>query len=295
MKPRIPVVAVAGLLYFAGPVAAQDMARVRALYVAAAYEEALAAMPVGLSASAGTELEQYRALCLLALGRENDAKVTIERLVKAHPTFVPPADEVSPRLRTLFASVRNGLMPGLIKQSYADAKTAFDGKDRETARAGFQRTLELIGTLPEESRAALADLRTLATGFLDLMATPESALPTETKLPPPAPPPAMPAVGVFVPAVAVQQGLPPWVPVDAISRRTEYVGLLQVQIGPDGRVTLARMLKASHPSYDAAVVREARRWVYQPATRSGQPVASEREIEIRLRPQTPSESKAGGS
>ena len=110
------------------PTGPQDMERVRALYVAAAYEEALAAMPAGLSTAAGTELEQYRALCLLALGREADARATIERLVKAHPTFVPPADDVSPRMRALFTTVRSALMPALAKQAYVDAKAAYEAK-----------------------------------------------------------------------------------------------------------------------------------------------------------------------
>ena len=93
----------------------------------------------------------------------------------------------------------------------------------------------------------------------------------------------------------MRQELPAWNPVDSVSRRTEYVGLLQVQIGADGRVTLARMLKPSHPSYDVAILREARRWIYKPATRGGQPVASEREIEIKLRPQTSPDVRAGGA
>jgi TonB family protein len=300
MKNYVPVLAFAGLLGVAVPGAAQDMERVRALYVAAAYEEALAAMPDGLSTVAGTELEQYRALCLLALGREADAKATIERLVKAHPTFVPTADEVSPRMRTLFTTVRNSLIPVIAKQAYADAKAAYDAKDKEAARAGFQRTLELIDTVPEESRGSLADMRLLAADFHELSA-PRPAAPAEgarsaptTAAAPAAPAPAAPA-GAFVPAVAVQQELPPWNPLDAVARRTEYVGLLQVQIGPDGRVTLARMLKGSHPAYDMAVLRQAKRWLYKPAMRGGQPVASEREIEIRLRPQPTSEPRAGGS
>ena len=291
MKHYAHVVAVAGLLFLATPVAAQDMERVKALYVAAAYEEALAAMPAGLSPTAGTELEQYRALCLLALGRENDARVTIERLVKAHPSFVPPADEVSPRLRTLFTNVRTALMPAIARQVYVDAKAAYEAKDRASALAGFKRTLDLIDSVPAEGRAPLVDLRLLAEEFHELSA----ARPVAAATPPSAPTPpsaGAPAADAFVPAVAVQQELPPWNPLDSVSRRTEYVGLLQVQIGADGRVTLARMLKATHPAYDVAILREARRWVYKPATRGGQPVASEREIEIKLRPQTAIQEKA---
>ena len=296
MKNHSPVIAFAAVALLCAPgiASGQDMERVRSLYVAASYEAALAAMPEGLSTTAGTELEQYRALCLLALGREADAKSTIERLVKAHPTFVPPADEVSPRMRTLFTSVRNTLIPAIAKQAYAEAKVAYEAKDRDAARAGFQRTLDLIDSVPEDSRGSLADMRLLAADFRDLT-TARPATTTETPVPVvPAPVPEIPAAaGAFVPAVALKQELPPWNPLDAVSRRTEYVGLLQVQIAPDGRVTLARMLKTSHPSYDIAVLREAKRWLYKPAMRGGQPVASEREIEIRLRPAA--EGKVDGS
>ncbi|MBA3638342.1 MAG: energy transducer TonB [Acidobacteria bacterium] len=296
MKNYVPVLALAGLLGLPALAASQDMELVRALYVAASYEEALAAMPEGLSTTAGTELEQYRALCLLALGREDDARTTIERLVKAHPSFVPPADEVSPRMRALFTSVRTALIPAIAKQAYADAKVAYEAKDREAARAGFQRTLELIDSIPDEDRGTLDDMRLLAADFRELTTVRLAPVP---EMPRPAPPSAAaetaaPA-GAVVPAVAVRQELPPWSPLDGVSRRTEYVGVLQVQIGPDGRVTLARMLKASHPAYDVAVLREAKRWLYKPATRGGQPVASQREIEIRLRPQPMTDGRSGGS
>ena len=295
MKNHRPAIAFAAVALLCAPrvAAGQDMERVRALYVAASYEAALAAMPEGMSTTAGTELEQYRALCLLALGREADAKATIERLVKAHPTFVPPADEVSPRMRTLFTSVRNAMIPTIAKQAYAEAKVAYEAKDREAARAGFQRTLDLIDSVPEDSRGTLDDMRLLAVDFRELAAALPAAV-AETPAPPPAPVPAIPAgAGAFVPAVALKQELPPWNPLDSVARRTEYVGLLQVQIAPDGRVTTARMLKTSHPTYDVAVLREAKRWLYKPATRGGQPVASEREIEIRLRPTA--EGKVSGS
>ena len=293
MRNHVHIVALVVVLFLAAPAAAQDMERVKALYVAAAYEEALAAMPPGLSPTAGTELEQYRALCLLALGRESDAKAIIERLVKAHPSFLPPADEVSPRMRTLFTDVRTALMPAIAKRAYVDAKAAYEAKDREAALAGFKRTLDLIDSVPEAGRGALADLRLLAEEFHELAAARPAAAPTPTL---PVVPPAADAspAGAFVAAVAVRQELPPWNPLDSVSRRTEYVGLLQVQIGADGRVTLARMLKPSHPAYDVAILREARRWLYKPATRGGLPVPSEREIEIKLRPQTTPDVTSGG-
>lgn len=277
------VLAISSLLYLAVPAAAQDMDRVRALYVAAAYEEALAAMPTATSSVIGTELEQYRALCLLALGREDEARATVEGLVKAHPEFVPPAEDVSPRMRTIFLSVRGALMPEIVKQAYVDAKEAYESRDGAAAQAGFQRTLELIDSLPDEDRSALADLRLLAGEFHELSAR-RAAAPVE---PAPAPVPALPAApedDPIVPAVALRQELPPWNPQDPVARQTDYTGRLRVHIGGDGRVSHAEMVAPTHPAYDASVLREARNWMYRPATRGGRPVASEREIEIRLRP-----------
>ena len=283
MNRQTRLLAIAALVYFAAPAAAQDIDRVRALYVAAAYEDALAAIPSEASFTVGTEIEQYRALCLLALGREDDARSTIERLVKAHPTFVPPAADVSPSMRALFTSVRTGLMPGIAKQVYIDAKAAYESKDRDLARAGFQRTLDLIASLPEEDRAALADLRLLAAEFHELSA-PRAVVPVEPAVSDAKPAMEVSAAPPFVPAVVVSQELPAWSPPDATSRNTEYTGLLRVHIGADGGVTSVAVVEASHPAYDAAVLRAAKSWAYRPATRGGKPVASEHDIEIRLRP-----------
>ena len=75
-------------LTMAGAVAAQgSLADARALYSSAAYDEALA-MLNGLHASDqrpedGGAIDQYRALCLLALGRTDEARHAIEAIVTA--------------------------------------------------------------------------------------------------------------------------------------------------------------------------------------------------------------------
>src|SRR5215208_5143965 len=95
-----------------------DIERVRTLYVAAAYAEALAAIPASDGEPAQTDLEQYRALCLLALGREPEAVSAVERLVRDHPTFVPPASETTPRMVSIFASARSKVVPDIAKRTY---------------------------------------------------------------------------------------------------------------------------------------------------------------------------------
>lgn len=266
----------------AASAAPQDLEKIRSLYVAAAYEEALAAMPAPESAS--SEVEQFRALCLLALGREADARAAIERLVKASPLFKPSEEDVSPKMRTMFASVRAALIPDVARSTYAEAKKAFEAKRDPEAVAGFDRTVELIDSLPEDSRGSLQDIRLLATEFSELAA----ARAPKPEPVPPAPTPAADAAaapaGPVVVAVAVDERLPPWNPPDMVTARTEYTGLLRVEIGEDGRVTNASIVEPSHPAYDVTVLQAAKRWVYKPATRGGKPIASQKDIRVRLVP-----------
>ena len=264
--------------------AAIDMNRVRTLYGGAAYEDALAAMPAVNGEAVTTDLEQYRALCLLALGREKEAIATVERLVRDNPMYLPSAADTSPRLQTIFAGVRSKLVPGLAKRAYTEAKAAYESKDREEAHATFQRTLELIDSLADADKAPLADLRLLAGEFLELSA-PRSASPADPPSAPANAPVKSQPTGEYVGPVAVREQLPAWIPPDSVARQSEYVGLLRILIGEDGRVTSATIVKGSHPKYDVAAVTAAKQWLYKPATRGGQPVASAKEIQVRLVPQ----------
>ena len=60
---------------------------------------------------------------------------------------------------------------------------------------------------------------------------------------------------------------------------------MRVVISEDGRVESAIILKASHPSYDLAVLNATKQWLYKPATRGGRPVPAQKELQIRLMPQ----------
>jgi len=271
-----------------------DLERVRNLYVAAAYAEALAAIPAPDGVTR-TDLEQYRALCLLALGRESEAVSAVERLVRDHPTFVPPASDTTPRMLAIFAAARARVVPDVAKRAYIDAKASYERKDRQAAHDGFQKTVELIDSLPEAEKTALADLRLLASEFLDLTASERAnvaatsgSVPAEnggvsTSASAKPSPPAVPA-GVYAPPVAIKEDLPAWNPPDPASRRTEYVGLLRVQISAQGKVESATIVKRTHPTYDVAALRAAKSWVYQPATRGGEPVAAQKDIQVRLLP-----------
>ena len=278
-------------LPFAGPFSpaaaqGQNLERVRTLYVAAAYEEALAAMPpvpTDPAVATRTDLEQYRALCLLALGREQEAIAAVERLIKDHPTFVPSASDTSPRMRSMFEAARGRLVPDAARATYVEAKAAFDGKQTDAARSGFTRTIELIDSLPAAETSKLADLRQLASGFLELSAA-SPTLPPVPAIPANGSAEATPGASDYVAPIPVREELPPWTPPDSQAMRTEYNGLLQLAIGEDGKVRSATMVKGSHPLYDAAIMRAARLWIYKPATRGGKPVASFKNIQVRLVP-----------
>lgn len=256
---------------------------VRTLYSAAAYEDALAAMPPIDGEAVGTDFEQYRALCLLALGREPEAVAAVERLVRDHPMFLPPASDTSPRLQSIFAGARSKLVPDIAKRMYAEAKAAYESKDRTGAHAAFQRTMDLIDSLPDAQKASLSDLRLLAGEFLGLTAARPAPLADPPSTPEKAPVKSEPT-GPYVPPVAIREKLPTWNPPDSTARRTEYVGVMRILIGADGRVTSASLVKGSHPAYDVIALNAAKHWLYRPATRGGLPVAAQKELQVRLVP-----------
>ena len=267
------------LTAFAAGQGPSDIERVRTLYVAAAYEEALAAMPASATGVVRRDLEQYRALCLLALGREPEAVEAIERIVKDDPTYLPAESDTSPRMRTMFAEVRSKLLPDIARETYTEAKKSFDAKDVDGALTGFKRTIDVIDSLPESDREALADLRMLVSGFTDLL----GARPVPKPESVPNLPPSLDAAE-YVGPVPIREQLPAWTPPDATARMREYSGLLRIDIGEDGQVRNAVMVETTHPLYDAAAVRAAKSWSYKPATRGGKPVTVQKDIKVRLVP-----------
>lgn len=74
------------------------------------------------------------------------------------------------------------------------------------------------------------------------------------------------------PPVAVSQAMPSWRPETALEQRMDYRGAVEVVIDEEGRVASATIVRSIHPRYDPLLVEAARGWVYEPATRAGQPV-----------------------
>ena len=277
-----------------------SLAAARDLYAGASYEDALAMLArlnaAGLRVDEGRAAGQYRALCLLALGKTAEASQAIEAVVAAEPLYHPSDAEVSPRVRAVFSDVRRRLLPGIVQQKYAVAKTAFDHKDYGTASAGFGQLLALYAD-PDLSAATgkppLADLRVLIDGFHSLS---EQALaPPPLPEPPPAPSPKPAVVAAapepariyssvdqnVVPPGIVRQVLPPF---SGVVPRL-LAGMMELVIDETGRVESATMRATTVPSYDRLAVSAAQAWRYRPATVNGAPVKFRKLIQVAITPQ----------
>ena len=182
-------VALASGALIAASLAAQDpLTRAKDLYASAAYDEALAVLDqlkIDSSSADVVEAGQYRAFCLLALGRSDEGRKAIAAIVEADPLFQPAETQMSPRLVAVFRDVRRQLLPRIVQQSYVEAKSAFDRKELEVAAIGFDRVLLLLGDPDIPSSSSVADLRMLASGFRDLSKVPPLAAPPQTGHRPP--------------------------------------------------------------------------------------------------------------
>ena len=268
------------------------------LYASARYDEALSVLN-GLRLGEAVDrrtVEQYRSLCLLALGRASEAESAIANVVKEDPTYRPGESE-SPRVRATFTEVRKRLLPDLTTARYQIAKQAYDRRDWVAAEAQFRLVLALIDD-PDNS-ARLADLRVLTAGFLELStraAAPPPPPPVEPKPTAPvaaaaAPAPAAPAGPVpgkiytaddkeVTPPVVVRQDIPR-IPQATIAMARPR-GLVDVVIDELGRVVGLTIRTSIHPTYDAQVLTAAKDWKYKPATLNGQPVRYRRLISINI-------------
>ncbi len=276
------------------------LARAKDLYGVAAYDEALSVLNrlhETVSPAVSSEVAGYQVLCLLALGRTDDAEKAIEALVKADPLYRPSESMMSPRTRAKFDAVRRELLPGIVQESYDNAKAAFDRKELPVALAEFDRVVALLEEPGLANVQNMADLRRLAIGFRDLSkasaaevpASPAAAgsnvaAPTAVTGPPEADP-ARTYTGEdagVVPPMIVSRRTPVWTPRNEIERRLEFRGLLDLVVNEVGDVTSAELSKSIHFSYDRPLVDMARSWKFRPAMKDGVPVKYRMTIEIRL-------------
>ena len=79
-------------------------------------------------------IELHRVLCLVATGKEADARGIIEGLVTKDPLYRPSSD-LPPRVRSTYSETRKKMLPTAAQSAYQEAKAAFDFKDYSTAAA----------------------------------------------------------------------------------------------------------------------------------------------------------------
>jgi hypothetical protein len=299
LRFRTPAATAVILLTMSAGLAGQDsLSAARELYAGAAYEEALVVLNRLRSNAPQSEessaIEQYRAFCLLALGRAADAEQAIEAVVEAQPLFQPSNAEVSPRLRTAFSEVRRRKLPAIVLQKYAIAKAAYDRKSWVEAENGFQQVLAVLND-PDVAVAAsqppLSDMKVLAIGFHDLSAAAAAPPPPPPVAAAPPPPPAPTAIvgriyvagdpGVVAP-VPIRQTLPPF-PTQNPAAAMPRDGSLEVVIDERGAVEAAMMRVSLNPVYDRQVILATRNWEFRPATINGVPVKYRKTVQINVK------------
>ncbi len=288
-------------LALAAPAAAQTdpnpLSTARDLYASARYDEALAVLNSMRPAeyTDRKSVEQYRSLCLLALGRGTEAEGAIAAVVTADPLYQPSEADAAPRVRAAFTEVRQRLLPELVASRYTDAKASFDRKDYAVAEQQFRHVMLMLDDPQMNGR--MGDLRVLVSGFLDLSAR-AAAPPSDPKPSAPAPAPAPVSSvrpipgrvyqaedeGVTV-AVPIKQEVPR-VP-NTITSQARDRGLLELVIDEHGRVVSVMVRMSVHPLYDTLLVSAARDWKYLPATYGGQSVKFRKMVQITVSKRLP--------
>ena len=302
------------LLFSGAQVQAQApdvLAQAKTAYASAAFEDALALLS-GLHDKVSPESSEagaYEAFCLVALGREDEARRAVETIVRNDPEYRLSPGQAPPRMQALFDTVRLRLLPAIARASYTSGRAAFDRKDFGMAVKDLGRAIALIDDLAAAKSPAdpgLIELLPLASGFKDLAvlsaaqaaaaaapANPAPAsnttapAPAPTPAPPPAagpgakaePPPVEPRASgprTFGPEdagvkapVLVAQPMPSWQPETPAERATQYHGYLSIVIDERGRVESATLLGSIHKRYDKPLLAAVPSWTFRPALKDG--------------------------
>jgi len=302
---RVPILAAA---LVAGTVlAAQEdpLGPARDLYASAAYEEALAELTRAgaggaLTPATARDMDVYRAFCLVALSRGGEAETIAESLVRRDPLFtLDRYRDASPRIASLFASVRARVLPEVIWEEYRAARTpaAARAPDANLRLSHVRQLLDEAQKIGAWDKT-LAELQLLVDGFLELSREAEpAAAPAplekttsldEPSLPEPVPMPAASIVakagdpGVVSPIVIFQtvpQAPPALFDLMRLLHRT---GTIDIVIDERGAVEDVTVRQSVNAAYDALLVAAARTWRYQPARKDGVPVRFVKTVAINV-------------
>ena len=142
----------------------ESLVKAKALYESAAFDEALAM----LANATSPDGYQYRALCLIGLGRVGDAEKELAALVTVSPTFVVLDEGMPPRFLALLAEAKRKIVPALARQLFEQARQNFRDKSYQLALEGFERVTALAGDPSLSEDEGLRDLAFAASGFGDL-------------------------------------------------------------------------------------------------------------------------------
>jgi hypothetical protein len=304
------------------PKPAQGLASAKVLYAAASFEEALSHLAEPAPADDMEQVETYRALCLMALGRDTEAVQSLERLLDRNPFHSLSDSEVSPRLVAMFRDVRTKRLPTAARDLYTRARMKFDERSYLAAADLFRDLLVGLNREDLEGQVGLADLKILAEGFLrqaemEIIRNGQTPPPVEGAPPtPPAPrpaptPPRPPAIDLpvngngslplggspapviysqedryVVAPVEVARKMPNWNPPPTVQRGV-YHGLIEVVIDERGIIESAKILTSVAPSYDPLLLAATKNWKFRPATLNGEPVKYRRRYEVILHPEFP--------
>jgi tetratricopeptide (TPR) repeat protein len=174
MAKRITFAVLVILIWPAVLRAQESIQAAQALYASASYDEALAVLDhlqkQPLPPPDVRDVQQNRALCLLALGRTDEAALAVAAVVSSDPGYRPSEAGTPPRVRAIFKDVRGRLLPGIIVARYGEARTAYDGQQWADAAKAFQLVISLAGDpdLSASDAKAVQDYRVLANGFVKL-------------------------------------------------------------------------------------------------------------------------------
>jgi len=289
----------------------EQLSAAKELYASAAYEDALSVL-TRLSEGDGApalsrQADEYRAFCLYALGRTGEAEKLAESLIRRDPLIQLDRNGASPRIEAMFTTVRKRLLPSLIREEYRAARAALDQKRPVEADPHLTQASRMLA----EAQGlgiwddAMADLRVLVDGFIELNRAAAARAPDSAVQPPasreasaaaaPMPPPAATASAAtavartytladadVVPPVAIRQQLP-GPPTGLLAIMSQKKGLLDVEIDESGAVQQAVLRTPMNQVYDQLIVKAARLWRYRPAIKAGVPVRYLKTIAIDVK------------
>jgi TonB family protein len=265
----------------------------RKLYADASFEGSLAALrELEAGGNASLDTLELKSLCLIALGRAAEAQTVIDQIITTTPSYLAPANETSPRFVALVNDARRRLLPEITKKLFNTARDQFRARDNAGALKNFEEVLRLADDAVWEDDAEAEDLRTLASGFVDLVnaaarSTEASAAPSSAAASAPADAVALPSSArrntVLRPPVVIEQVIPTWRPMDPLTAARRFTGAVRIRIDTDGRVASATIEVPTNPQFDQQILQAAKSWRYVPGQRNGEPIEMDKLVRYSLR------------